>query len=208
MFYENFVKICKNRGEYPTNVVSNLGLANSSQTKWKKGAIPSVATIRKIADYLHVTVSELLEESEENIENSYTQKKKNVLRVPVYGNVAAGVPIEAIEDIEDYEELDADKYPKGEYMALRISGDSMEPVIQRGDIVIIYRQDYAEEGDTAIVLVNGCDATCKRIKKTPDGIKLVSINPTYKPMSFTRQQIEDLPVIILGKVIELRRKVF
>lgn len=75
-----------------------------------------------------------------------------------------------------------------------------------GDVVIVRRQDDVESGETAVVLVNGDEATCKRIKKTPDGILLISTNPAYEPMYYTNAQIETLPVRILGRVVELRAK--
>ena len=137
---------------------------------------------------------------------SSSERKKPVLRIPVYGQVAAGIPIEAIEDIDDYEEVDSSTVPHGEYMALRIKGRSMEPRMMEGDVVIVRLQDDVDSGDTAVVLVNGGEATCKKIKKTPDGVILISTNPVYEPMFFSNQEIIDLPVRILGKVVELRAK--
>lgn len=76
-----------------------------------------------------------------------------------------------------------------------------------GDVVIVRLQDTIETGDTAIVIVNGDEATCKRIKKTQDGIILISNNPEYEPMFYTNKQIEELPVRVFGKVVELRAKI-
>lgn len=129
-----------------------------------------------------------------------------LLTLPVLGNVAAGVPIDAITDIEDFEEIDLDQFPAGEYVALRIKGHSMEPRLLEGDVVIVRIQDTIETGETAIVMINGDEATCKKIKKTPDGITLISTNPTYEPMFYTNKEIETLPVRIFGRVVEYRGK--
>ena len=131
---------------------------------------------------------------------------ERAFRVPVYGYVAAGIPLEAITDIEDYEEISADMAKCGEYAALRIHGDSMEPRMTEGDVVIVRVQPTIESGETAIVIVNGAESTCKKIKKTPEGILLISTNPKYEPMFYSNKQIEELPVRIFGKVVELRAK--
>ena len=88
------------------------------------------------------------------------------VRIPVLGRVAAGIPIEAIEDIDEWEEIPEAMAKNGEYFALRIKGESMSPKLQPGDIVIVKKQNDVDTGDTAIVLVNGNDATVKQIKKT------------------------------------------
>ena len=94
----------------------------------------------------------------------------------------------------------------GEYFALKISGDSMEPKISDGDVVIVRKQSDADDGDIVIAMVNGYDAVCKRLKKYAEGIALVSNNPSYEPMYFSNKDIVEKPVSILGKVRELRAK--
>lgn len=126
--------------------------------------------------------------------------------INVYGRVAAGIPLEMIEDIIDTEEIPEEMAKTGEFFGLQIHGDSMEPKISEGDIVIVRRQDDAETGDTVIATVNGTDATCKRLKKYRDGIELIATNPSYKPMFFSNEDIESKPVRIIGRVVELRAK--
>lgn len=94
----------------------------------------------------------------------------------------------------------------GEYFGLQIKGHSMEPKISDGDIVIVRRQPDVDSGDIAVVLVNGDDATVKRVKKSPQGVTLIPSNPAYEPMYYTNAEIESLPVKILGRVVELRAK--
>ena len=128
------------------------------------------------------------------------------LQIPVLGTVAAGIPISAVEDILDYEEVPQSWESQGEFFGLRIKGDSMEPRMESGDVVIVKQQSDANSGDTVIVLVNGDDATCKRLQKTDNGIMLVSTNPKYPPMFYSDEDIRTKPVVILGKVVELRQK--
>lgn len=129
------------------------------------------------------------------------------VRIPVLGRVVAGIPLEAIEDIEDYEEIPRRMASSGEFFALRIKGRSMEPKLTEGDIVIVRKQEDVDSGDTAIVLVNGDEATVKQIKKTEAGIMLIGFNvEVYQPHFYSNEQIEALPVRIIGKVVESRHK--
>jgi repressor LexA len=82
----------------------------------------------------------------------------------------------------------------------------MAPNIQDGDIVIVRSQPDVEDGEIAIVLVNGNEGTCKRIKRYADTLLLLSDNPSYKPMVYTAQQVATLPITIAGKVVEARTR--
>ena len=133
-------------------------------------------------------------------------KVEHPLRIPVLGDVAAGIPIEAITDIVDYEEIDAAMAATGEFFGLRIKGDSMEPRRMEGDVVIVRKQDTAETGDTVVVLVNGDSATVKKIKYGPDGISLIPSNPVHDVQFYSAADVERLPVRVIGRVVELRAK--
>ncbi len=126
--------------------------------------------------------------------------------INVLGRVAAGIPIKAIEDIIDTEEITEEMAKTGSFFGLQIHGDSMKPRMCEGDVVIVRQQDDAESGDVVIAMVNGNDAICKRLRKYRDGIELISNNPSYEPMFFSKEEIENKPVKIIGKVVELRGK--
>lgn len=126
--------------------------------------------------------------------------------IPVLGDVQAGLPVTAVEDILDYEEIDKDMASRGEYFGLRIHGQSMEPRMLEGDVVIVRCQPMVENGEVAIVKVNGDMATVKKVRFTSDGLMLVPLNPTFEPIFYTAAEIAELPVRIIGKVVELRGK--
>lgn len=128
-----------------------------------------------------------------------------VNRIPVLGKVVAGIPIEAVEEIIDYEEVPS-YMSENEYFALQIKGSSMEPKFSEGDVVIVRKQEDIDSGDIAIVLVNGNEATVKKIKKFDNGINLIPTNPAFEVLTYTNEDIEKLPVRIIGKVVELRAK--
>lgn len=183
-------------------------LENNINPRNNKPIAPTLPTIQKIASGMGIDTDSLLKlldnKQEISLENKPIEKKGILIKV--LGRVAAGIPIDAIEEILDYEEISEDMATSGEYFALKIQGDSMQPRIWEGDIVIVKQQNDVENGDIAIVLVNGDDATCKKIKKRDDGIMLIPNNPEYEPMFFTNQQVQDLPVTIIGRVVELRGK--
>ena len=172
--------------------------SESTVRMWELGkSEPDLEMLKKIANFFNVSVDYLL--------NDGLITKRGV-KIPVFGNVAAGIPIDAITDIEDYEEITEELAASGEYVALKIKGDSMEPKMSEGDVVIVRVQPTIESGEIAIVLINGDNATCKKVKKTEEGIMLISLNSAYEPMFYSNKQIEELPIRIFGKVVELRAK--
>lgn len=162
---------------------------------------PSVSTLQLIATATNTPLEDLLPSTK-----TVSPTGRGV-RIPVLGRVVAGIPIEAVEEILDYEEITPELAASGEFFALKIRGHSMEPRMMEGDVVIVRRQDDVESGDVAIVLVNGNEATVKRVKKQEDGITLIANNiSVYEPHYYSNKEIEELPVRILGKVVELRGK--
>ncbi|MBU5449197.1 LexA family transcriptional regulator [Acetivibrio sp. MSJd-27] len=180
-----------------------VGVGKSTVRKWETGDIANmkIDKVTLLAKALKTTPTAILGTEEKTEENPSAP-----VRIPVLGRVAAGIPIEAVEDILDYEEISADMASKGDYFALQIQGNSMEPRICQNDVVIVRCQPSVESGEIAVVLVNGENATCKKIIKQPNGISLVSLNPAYPPMFYTNEEITSLPVTILGKMVELRGK--
>lgn len=151
--------------------------------------------ILEFAKILGTTVDYLL-----NIEEQPT-------RIPVLGTVKAGIPITAIQEILDYEEISSEMARCGEYFALRIKGDSMEPRMHEGDVVIVKQQSTVDSGQIAIVLVNGDEATVKKVRFRDNGIELIAFNSyVYEPHFYSAEDIQRLPVEIIGRVVELRAK--
>ncbi|MBQ3379178.1 MAG: helix-turn-helix domain-containing protein [Clostridia bacterium] len=173
-----------------------LNVSSAALSQWETGKRdPSPDMILKIADILEVTVDAL-----------YGRAAPAAVRIPVLGRVQAGIPLDAIEEVLDWEEIPAELARRGEYFGLKVRGDSMEPRICDGDVVIVRRQPCADTGDVAIVLVNGNDATIKKIKYQSDGVMLIPLNASYEPIFYSKEETEKLPVEVIGKVVELRGK--
>jgi len=198
MFWDIFYDLCLKNNTKPNPAAKNMKISSSTINGWKNGSMPNSETLQKVADYFGVTTDYLLG-------NKAPPRKKGI-KIPVYGTVPAGIPTEAIQDILGYEEIDEDMARKGEFFALKIKGHSMEPNICDGDVVIIREQSDADSGEIVIAIVNGDEATCKKLKKLDNrGIALIPLNSAYEPMYFMNSEVDELPVRILGKVIELRR---
>lgn len=173
-----------------------IGVKHNTISSYENGANePEQNLLFKIANALDVSINDLFPET--------TSKG---VRIPILGYVIAGVPIDAVEDILGYEEISADLSRTGEFFCLRIKGDSMEPTFTSGDIIVVRQQPDVESNEIAVVLVNGEEGTVKRIKKSPSGITLIGDNvSSFLPTFYSNQEIEELPVRIIGKIIELRR---
>ena len=182
---------------------NKVGVGKSTVRKWENGMIANMKRdkILKVAEALNTTPAYLM-----GWDEAKEETKRKGVKIPVLGRVAAGVPIEMIEDVLDYEEITEDMAKHGEYFALKIQGDSMSPRIWNNDVVIVRQQYDAENGDIVIATINGDDAVCKRLQKYSDGIALVSLNPQYEPIYLKKDEADGKPVRIIGKVVELRGK--
>ena len=196
----NISNLLLKRGKSQKDLCDNLGFSPASVSSWVNGTrIPKEGNIVLMAAYLGCSVDDIALDPKE-------AHRKRSFSIPVYARVGAGPPLEASEEIIDREEISERMASLGSFYGLRIDGDSMEPRIVRGDVVIVRKQDTADDGDIVIAIVNQNDAVCKRLKKYKGGIALVSNNPMYEPMYFTITDTQDIPVRIIGKVVELRGK--
>lgn len=204
-------------GRKKIDLCKALGISSSTFSNWKTyDRIPGGEFLPAIAEYLGVSVDYLLTGKEPEPPIAAYEVNKDTLEkyileqetvtIKVLGRVAAGIPIDAVEDIIGEETISKKMSESGNYFGLRINGDSMEPRMFSGDIVIVRQQNDVENGDIAIVLVNGGEATCKKIEKHSNGIMLVPLNKQYQAKFYSNDDIENLPVRILGKVVEIRVK--
>lgn len=199
--YENIKRKREELRMTQAELAVKTGYADKTMiSKIEKGVIDlPQSKIQLFADALNTTPRDLMGWTAEN-------KAVTKTKIPVLGRVAAGIPIDAIEDVLDWEEIPSDLASTGEFFGLKIKGHSMEPRIADGDVVIVHCQPDAESGDVVVVQVNGDHATCKKLSKHESGISLISFNPAYDPINFSNDQIESLPVTIIGKVVENRQK--
>lgn len=163
---------------------------------------------RKPSQKILMKYAEIFDVSTDYILKGYSTpvQGQDYITINVYGSIPAGIPIEAIEDISDTEDISLKEYDKNKtYLGLKVDGDSMFPKYLDGDTVIIEKTPDCESGTDAAVYVNGYEATLKTVIKNPNGtITLNPINPNYAPRTYGPG---DDPVRILGVVKEIRRKI-
>lgn len=202
IFAQNLNKYLQLNDKSQKEVADAIGVLTSTFNTWCQGvALPRMGKIQKLADYFKIDKSDLIDSK---AFSNITTTRGVIIKV--LGRVAAGIPLEAIEEVIGTEEISESLAQTGNFFGLQIQGNSMEPRICNGDVVIVRQQDDAESGDIVIALINGDDATCKRLRKYRDGIELISNNPTYQPMFFSNEEMATKPVQIIGKVVELRGK--
>ena len=179
-----------------TDVAELVGVNVSTIMRWENGDIANMKRdkILKLANALKISPSVIMGWEDDAPPRS--------IRIPVLGRVAAGIPIEAIEEIIDYEEVDGNTASPGELFGLLIKGNSMAPRICDRDVVIVRKQEAADSGDIVIATINGDDAVCKRLLIYGKTILLRSNNPEYEDIDVTGRT--DFHII--GKVVELRGK--
>lgn len=191
----------KSRKLSQKDLAEKLNVHQTAVSQWEQNrTMPDIDMIKKLADFFEVTTDYILG-------NTKTSKgvEINAHRINVYGHVPAGIPLEAVEDIIDWEEIPSDWIKDGsEFLALKVKGASMHPKYIDGDIVIIKKQPDCESGQDAVVFVNGYDATLKRVLKNESSIILQPLNPEYETKIYREG---DEPITILGIVVELRRKI-
>lgn len=209
--YDRFFDRCIYKHVTVGYVESRVGLRHGSiEDARAKNLQPTDATVNNMAIVLDTTYEYLMGLSDEP---GIPLDDKTGIKIKVFGDVAAGIPIQQIDnfdpdDSDSWEEIDRRTAKSGSYFALRIKGDSMLPRICSGDTVIVRWQNTIESDEIAVVAINGDTATCKKVVYDQSGgMFLIALNPAFPPMYFTAEEIEEKPVTILGKVVELRAKI-
>lgn len=189
------------RGITQSQLAEICNVSDKAVSTWEKGRnIPRMGAIQKMADYFGIPKSMIIENTP-STDNAST-------KIPVLGKIPAGIPFTAVEDVEGWEELSPSMLRGGkEFFALAVKGDSMFPEYREGNVLILRKQDSCETGDDCAVMVNGDDATFKRIRRNEKGITLQPLNPAYDPTFYTNKEVIELPVRIIGVVVEVRRKI-
>ena len=188
--------LIKERGMNAHSFEMAMGFGNGYVSKLGR-VTPNTKSIARIADFFGVSTDYLLSGGE-NMERDET-----IGKIPVLGVVRAGELHTEYENVLDYISSD---YDQATHFALIVSGDSMQPRLQEGDLVIVRKQDTVENGELAVVQVNGDEAVVKKLLKFAHGIGLQSYNKAYPLVQYNETEIAEKPVRILGKVVEMRAR--
>ena len=176
------------------DLARDLDLPYTTITSWYNGEFyPRIDKIQLLANYFDIKKSDLVEDK-----SKFNNNNKRAF--PLLGLVKAGYDYLASENIIGYVSIDKNISDPENYFALKVTGDSMQPILYENDIVIVRKQNDIENGQIAIVIIDGEEATVKKIIKYDDYIELVAFNSYYPPKRLTKNDNFK----IIGKVIEAR----
>lgn len=204
MFWNNFVKLCNKIGKSPTAVISELNISRGSVTHWKAGKVPHHSTLLKIADYFGVSVDYLLKTDEQPSPavrgNAIILDASKTRSIPVYESVSAGFGALAHNYVTEYIPMyiNSDEEAR-ETICIKVTGDSMSPEIENGDIIQVHKQPSVDSGSVAVVLLDGEEALVKQIVYDEDHIELHSFNKEYAPLCFAGAELMRIRVLGLVK---------
>lgn len=206
MLAEMIKKLRKEQGLSQGQLAKALNVHQTAVSQWEnKRTRPDQEVLQNMALLFNVSVDYLL-----GINKSKTVRiaEATSMRIPVFGSIPAGIPLSAIQDVEEFEELSINEYSADkEYFALKIQGDSMYPVYLDGDVVIFAAQETCQSGQDCAVIINGDNATFKRVRISEQGITLQPLNPAYEPILLSSIDLGAMPVRIIGVAKEIRRKI-
>ena len=179
--------------------------------KWELGQrSPIMVDVIKIAELFNVPLETLIGGQVVYDNAELIDIDSNITKIPVYGTIKAGIPIESQSDIIDYIDIPKE-WTNGDkkFYGLKISGDSMFPKYSENDIVIFEQNDDVElyNGKDVAVMINGTESTFKKILVNEQGIVLQPYNMAYDIMMFTKEQVEKLPIKVVGIAREKRTKI-
>ena len=202
----NFIRKKKNITQQ--ELADKTNIERSTISRIENGEIDtSIDNAIKIANALEIPLEEIIAKDLRFDNISPVEIDKDVIKIPVLGVIPAGIPIEAIEDVLDYEEIPKDWCKGGkEFFGLSIKGDSMFPKYIDNDVVIFEKTNDFNNGDECAVMVNGDDCTFKKVLKHDHGITLQPLNSAYDIKMYSNEDIEKLPIKIIGVAKEMRRK--
>lgn len=185
--------LCKQRGITVQQVERDLRVSNGYVHNIEaRNGKPKRDILNQFASYFDVTPEYLIGE---------TQSEQNV--IPVVNRITAGIPIGAQETLIGQEVVSDALAATGTLFALKVEDDSMDPFICDGDVVIVRRQETADNGDVVIVSDNECDGMCRCYRATDTVVMLIPKNLKYDPLIYARGHA---PISIIGKVVEVRRR--
>jgi repressor LexA len=178
-----------------------LGYSSAAASHWKKSPNPPKReALEKIASYFNVTVDYLLGKDEQPEQSNVGAVFTDGIRiVPVFESVSAGFGAYADNHVVDtIPLLIRSSHEADETICIRVTGDSMSPMIEDGDLIQVHKQDSVDSGDIAVVLLDGEEGLVKKVVYDTEFIDLISANPSYNTRHFEGEEVLRLRVV--GKV--------
>lgn len=190
-------------------LANKINSTRSTVNNWENEiSEPNLDMIRKLTETFNIKDNIVFEDLKSKYNTSFVNLDEDTINIKVLGRIPAGIPFEAIEDVIKYIDIPKEwTFGNKEYFGLLIDGNSMFPKYQNGDIVIFQKcEDHIKcNNKDCAVMVNGNDATFKKFIFNNNGVILQPYNMEYETKSFTPEEVQELPVKLVGFAVQIRR---
>lgn len=210
-FSTNLKYLREEKGLSQNKLAEKIGVNQTTIARWEDdNRVPTINNAIDVSNALNIPLTDLLGKDlrVDDIESS--EENSNIIMIPVYGTIKAGIPIESQSDIIEYVDIPKNWTIGGKkFYGLKISGDSMFPKYNENDIVIFEQNDDIEQyvNKDVAVMINNTESTFKKILVNEQGIILQPYNAAYDIMMFSKEQVENLPIKVVGIAREKRTKI-
>lgn len=194
-----------------TELCQILGITQGALSGWENERYePDIKSLKKMAEIFDVSIDYILgvidTKQPTSPSNLVFLNEKNTYMLPVFESVSAGFGSSANDNITDYMPCYLNsEYEAQESIFIKVTGDSMYPKIEEGDLIQVHKQTSVDSGSIAVVLLDQTDGLVKRVKYGTDWIELHSINPMYPVQRFEGKDV--LRIEILGLVKKIIKNV-
>ena len=210
-FMKNIKYVREKRGLSQSKLAEMIDVNQTTIARWEdENRIPTIDKAIQVSSILNIPLDILVGKNLQIDNVEPVNIDSNIIKIPVFGTIKAGIPIESQSDIIDYVEIPKIWTRGGKkFYGLKISGDSMFPKYDENDIVIFEQNDDTTlyHGKYVAIMINGTESTFKKLLVNEQGIVLQPYNTGYDIMMFSKEDVEQLPIKVVGIAREKRTKI-
>lgn len=210
-FMKNIKYVREKRGLSQSKLAEMIDVNQTTIARWEdENRIPTIDKAIQVSSILNIPLDILVGKNLQIDNVEPVNIDSNIIKIPVFGTIKAGIPIESQSDIIDYVEIPKIWTRGGKkFYGLKISGDSMFPKYNEDDIVIFEQNDDTTlyHGKDVAIMINGTESTFKKLLVNEQGIVLQPYNTGYDIMMFSKEDVEQLPIKVVGIAREKRTKI-
>lgn len=210
-FMKNIKYVREKRGLSQSKLAEMIDVNQTTIARWEdENRIPTIDKAIQVSNILNIPLDILVGKNLQFDNVEPVNIDSNIIKIPVFGTIKAGIPIESQSDIIEYVEIPKIWTRGGKkFYGLKISGDSMFPKYNEDDIVIFEQNDDTTlyHGKDVAIMINGTESTFKKLLVNEQGIVLQPYNTGYDIMMFSKEDVEQLPIKVVGIAREKRTRI-
>ena len=210
-FMKNIKYVREKRGLSQSKLAEMIDVNQTTIARWEdENRIPTIDKAIQVSNILNIPLDILVGKNLQFDNVEPVNIDSNIIKIPVFGTIKAGIPIESQSDIIEYVEIPKIWTRGGKKVyGLKISGDSMFPKYNEDDIVIFEQNDDTTlyHGKDVAIMINGTESTFKKLLVNEQGIVLQPYNTGYDIMMFSKEDVEQFPIKVVGIAREKRTRI-